>query len=109
MSEYQNNLMRNQCMEQCAIYSFLPVGPTYDGLSGPTFPFLAILGSSAWKGNYQGVLQGEPVLGIRSCGSLWVDGFALSAGKVASHILCNYALRCGVGGPSGSCRWPRSL
>ena len=34
MSEYQNNLMRNQCMEQCAIYSFLPVGPTYDGLFG---------------------------------------------------------------------------
>jgi len=47
MSEYQNNLMRNQCMEQCAIYTILPVGPTWDGLSGPIIPFLAILGSSA--------------------------------------------------------------
>ena len=28
MSEYHNNLMRNQCMEQCAIYTFLPVDPT---------------------------------------------------------------------------------
>ena len=32
MSEYQNNLMRNQCMEQCAIYTFLLVGPTWNGL-----------------------------------------------------------------------------
>jgi len=47
MSEYLNNLMRNQCMEQCAIYTILPVGPTWDGLSGPIIPFLAILGSSA--------------------------------------------------------------
>jgi len=46
MSEYQNNLMRNQCMEQCAIYTILPVGPTWNGLSGPIIPFLAILGSS---------------------------------------------------------------
>jgi len=46
MLEYQNNLMRNQCMEKCAIYTFLPVGPTWNGLSGPTFPFLAILGCS---------------------------------------------------------------
>jgi len=38
--------MCNECMEQCAIYTFLPVGPTWDGLSGPIFPFLAILGSS---------------------------------------------------------------
>ena len=28
MSEYQDNLMRNQCMEQCAIYTFLPMGLT---------------------------------------------------------------------------------
>ena len=47
MSEYLNNLMRNQCIEQCAIYTILPVDPTWDGLSGPIIPFLAVLGSSA--------------------------------------------------------------
>jgi len=63
MSEYLNNLMRNQCIEQCAIYTILPVGPTWDGLSGPIIPFLAILGSSASWGNYQRILWG--VFGIR--------------------------------------------
>ena len=43
MSEYLNNLMRNQCMEQCAIYTILPVGPTWDGLSGPIIPFWLFL------------------------------------------------------------------
>ena len=63
MSGNLNNLMRNQCIEQCAIYTILPVGPTCNGLSGPIIPFLAILGSSAsW-----GKLPEDPlgVSGIR--------------------------------------------
>jgi len=43
MSEYQNNLMRNQCIEQCAIYIFLIVGPTWDGPLGPISPFWLFL------------------------------------------------------------------
>ena len=43
MSEYLNNLMRNQCMEQCAIYTISPVGPTWNGLSGPIIPFWLFL------------------------------------------------------------------
>jgi len=39
MSEYLNNLMRNQCMEQCAIYTILPVGPTWDGFLAQSSPF----------------------------------------------------------------------
>jgi len=35
--------MCNECMGQCAIYTFLPVGPTWDGLSGPIFPFWLFL------------------------------------------------------------------
>jgi len=30
-------------MEQCAIYTFLPVGPTWDGPLGPIFPFWLFL------------------------------------------------------------------
>ena len=43
MSEYLNILMRNQCIEQCAIYTILPVGPTWDGVSGPIIPFWLFL------------------------------------------------------------------
>jgi len=43
VSGFREYLMRNQCMEQCAIYTFFLVGPTWDGLSSPIFPFWLFL------------------------------------------------------------------
>jgi len=57
--------MRNECMEQCAIYTFLPVGPTWDGLSGPIFPFWLFLDPVLEGGIYQGVLRMLAVFGTR--------------------------------------------
>jgi len=41
--------MCNQCIEQCAIYTFLSVGPTWDGLFGPIFCFWWFLDPMVWR------------------------------------------------------------
>jgi len=66
MLEYQNNLMRNQCMEQCAIYTFFTCGSYLGWAFWLNISFLAILGSSVERGNYQEILQWLAVFGTRS-------------------------------------------
>ena len=58
--------MRNQCMEQCAIYTFFTCESYLGWAFGPNIPFLAILVSNAEGRNYQEVLQGLAVFGTRS-------------------------------------------
>ena len=53
--------MRNQCMEQCAIYTFCTCGSYLGWAFWPNIPFLAILGSSVERGNYPEILQGFAV------------------------------------------------
>jgi len=57
--------MCNQCIEQCAIYTFVPVGPTCNGPLGPISLFWLILRSSVKGGIYQGVLRMLAVPGTR--------------------------------------------
>jgi len=82
MSEYQNNLMPNQCIEQCAIYTFFTCGSYLGWAFWPNIPFLAILGSNAkgeitkrsFRGWRYSALGHEDLYGwmISSCLSEWL-------------------------------------
>jgi len=63
ISEYQNNLIRHQCMEQCAIYTFFTCGSYLEWGFWPNIPFFGY----SWIQCSEGKLPKDPsgVGGIR--------------------------------------------
>jgi len=93
--------MRNQCMEQCAIYTFLPVGPTWNGLFWPNIPLFGY----SWIQCLEGKLLRDP----SGVDGIWylvmrisVDGWFHVVGRngYVTNLGCLVEgyLQCGVGG-----------
>jgi len=58
VSGFREYLMRNQCIEQCAIYTFFTCGSYLTWAFWPNIPFLVIFRSNCEEGIYQKVLWG---------------------------------------------------